>query len=96
MAELSEFPSASAKDTIAFCWDQVEGHKRQLVTSWVVMVLAVVVADVVCPLIFASILERVAALGGRSGTGEWAVFGPLLVAYGIAGLVAMAVRPAAP
>ena len=41
MAELSEFPSASAKDTIAFCWDQVEGHKRQLVTSWVVMVLAV-------------------------------------------------------
>jgi ATP-binding cassette subfamily B protein len=90
MAELSEFPSASAKDTIAFCWDQVEGHKRQLVTSWVVMVVAVVVADVVCPLIFASILERVAALPGRRGTGEWAVFGPLLVAYGVAGLVAMA------
>ena len=90
MAELSEFPSASAKDTIAFCWDQVEGHKRQLVTSWVVMVLAVVVADVVCPLIFASILERVAALPGHSRAGEWAVFGPLLVAYGVAGLVAMA------
>ena len=90
MAELSEFPSASAKDTIAFCWDQVAGHKRQLVTSWVVMVLAVVVADVVCPLIFASILERVAALRGRSGAGEWSVFGPLLVAYGVAGLVAMA------
>jgi len=90
MAELSEFPSASAKDTIAFCWDQIEGHKRQLVTAWVVMVLAVVVADVVCPLIFASILERVAALPGRTRPGEWAVFGPLLVAYGVAGLVAMA------
>ena len=56
MAELSEFPTASAKDTISFCWKQVEGQKRPLITSWVVMVLAVVMADVVCPLIFASIL----------------------------------------
>jgi ATP-binding cassette subfamily B protein len=90
VAELSDFPSASAKDTIAFCWEQVEGNKRQLVTSWVVMVAAVVVADVVCPLIFASILERVAGLSDHPGRGEWAVFGPLLLAYGIAGLVAMA------
>jgi ATP-binding cassette subfamily B protein len=90
MAELSDFPSASAKDTIAFCWEQVEGNKRQLVTSWVVMVVAVVVADIVCPLIFASILERVAGLTHRPGAGEWADFGPLLLAYGIAGLVAMA------
>ncbi len=90
MAELSEFPSASAKDTIAFCWQQVDGHKRQLVTSWVVMIAAVVVADVVCPLIFASILERVAGLSDQPGRAEWSVFGPLLLAYGIAGLVAMA------
>jgi len=90
MAELSEFPSASAKDTIAFCWEQVEGNKRQLITSWVVMVVAVVVADVVCPLIFASILERVAGLSHHRGAAEWSVFGPLLVAYGIAGLLAMA------
>jgi ATP-binding cassette subfamily B protein len=90
MAELSEFPSASAKDTVAFCWRQVEGHKRQLVTSWVVMVLAVVVADVVCPLIFASILGRVASLPAHGTAGELNTFGPLLVAYGVAGLVAMA------
>ena len=62
MAELSDFPSASAKDTVAFCWAQAEGQKRPLVTSWVVMVLAVVMADIVCPLIFASILGRVAGL----------------------------------
>ena len=62
MAELSQFPSASAKETVAFCWQQVEGQKRQLVTSWVVMVLAVVVADIACPLIFASILGRVCLL----------------------------------
>jgi ATP-binding cassette subfamily B protein len=89
MAELSEFPSASAKATIAFCWEQVEGQKRQLITSWIVMVLAVVVADVVCPLVFASILSRVANLPHRTVASERHVFGPLLLAYGVAGLIAM-------
>jgi len=89
VAELSEFPSASAKDTVAFCWEQVEGQKRQLVTSWVTMVAAVVVADIVCPLIFASVLSRVASLPSHSVVGEWHTFGPLLLTYGLAGLVAM-------
>jgi hypothetical protein len=78
VAELSEFPTASAKDTISFCWKQVEDQKRPLITSWVVMVLAVVMADVVCPLIFASILGRVASIPPRTPTGEWRRFGPLL------------------
>jgi ATP-binding cassette, subfamily B, bacterial len=90
VAELSEFPSASAKDTIAFCWEQIEGQKRQLITSWVVMVLAVVMADIVCPLIFAAILSRVASIPSHAATSEWHRFGPLLLAYAIAGLVAMA------
>jgi ATP-binding cassette subfamily B protein len=89
MAELSEFPSASARDTIAFCWDQVAEHKRQLVASWIVMILAVVVADVVCPVIFAAILSRVATLSNAPSGGEWHRFGPLLLAYALAGLVAM-------
>jgi ATP-binding cassette subfamily B protein len=89
MAELSDFPSASATETIAFCWDQVEGQKRQLITSWVVMVLAVLVADVVCPIIFATILSRVATLPAHGEADEWHTFGHLLVAYGIAGAVAM-------
>jgi ATP-binding cassette, subfamily B, bacterial len=90
VAELKDFPSASAKDTVAFCWAQAEGQKRPLVTSWVVMVLAVVVADIVCPLIFASILSRVATLPTHLVTSEWRRFGPLLLAYGLAGLGAMA------
>jgi ATP-binding cassette subfamily B protein len=90
VAELSEFPSASAKDTIAFCWEQVDGQKPQLVTSWVVMVLAVVMADIACPLIFASILSRVASLPTKATAAEWTTFGPLLIAYGTAGVVAMA------
>jgi ATP-binding cassette subfamily B protein len=89
VAELSDFPSASAKDTVAFCWAQTEGQKRPLVTSWVVMVLAVVVADIACPLIFASILSRVATLPAHFATSEWRRFGPLLLAYGLAGLGAM-------
>jgi ATP-binding cassette subfamily B protein len=90
MAELSDFPSASARETIAFCWQQVEGHKRQLITSWVVLVLAVVTADIACPLIFAAILSRVATLPAHTAKGEWRTFGPLLLTYGIAGLIAMA------
>ena len=89
MAELSEFPTASAKDTVAFCWKQVEGQKRPLIISWVVMVLAVVTADVVCPIIFASILGRVASIPAHAPAGEWHRFGSLLLAYGIAGVVAM-------
>jgi ATP-binding cassette subfamily B protein len=89
VAELSEFPSASTRDTIEFCWEQIEGQKRQLITSWVFMVLAVVIADVICPLIFASILSRVAQLPVHAVVSEWHRFGPLLLAYGIAGLVAM-------
>jgi ATP-binding cassette subfamily B protein len=89
VAELSEFPTASAKDTISFCWKQIEGQKRPLITSWVVMVLAVVMADIVCPLIFASILSRVASIPRHGPTGEWHRFGPYLLAYGIAGLIAM-------
>jgi len=89
VAELSEFPTASAKDTISFCWKQIEGQKRPLITSWVVMVLAVIMADIACPLIFASILGRVASLPLHSAVSEWRRFGPLLLAYGIAGLIAM-------
>jgi ATP-binding cassette subfamily B protein len=46
-------------------------------------------ADIACPLIFASILGRVATIPLHSAAGEWRRFGPLLLAYGIAGLVAM-------
>jgi len=89
VAELDDFPSASARQTLAFCWRQVEGHTRELITSWVVMVAAVVTADIVCPLIFAAVLSRVATLPHHGTTGEWHTFGPLLLAYAIAGLVAM-------
>jgi ATP-binding cassette subfamily B protein len=90
VAELSDFPSATAKDTIRFCWDQVEGNKGQLIGGWIVMILTVVVADVACPLIFASVLSKVATLPTHSPSGTWwHTFAPVLLAYALAGLVAM-------
>ncbi len=90
MAELSEFPAASAKETIKFCWDQVDSNKRQLIAGWTVMTLTVVVADVACPLIFAAILSKVATLPTHSTANEWwHTFAPLLLSYGLAGLIAM-------
>jgi ATP-binding cassette subfamily B protein len=89
MAALPEFPTASASETIAFCWQQVEGQKRQLITAWVVMVLAVVMADIACPLIFAAILNRVSSLPAHATADEWHAFGPLLCAYAVAALVAV-------
>ncbi len=86
MAELKDFPSASAKDTISFCWEQVEGQKRPLVTSWAVMVVAVVIADIVCPLLFAAVLSRVATIPRHGSVAEWSRFGSLLLAYAIAGI----------
>jgi ATP-binding cassette subfamily B protein len=89
MAALPEFPTASASETIAFCWQQVEGQKRQLITSWVMMALAVVMADVACPIVFAAILNRVSSLPAHATAGEWHTFGPLLCAYAVAALVAV-------
>ena len=90
MSELAEFPSATARETIRFCWEQIDGEKTQLIASWIVMTLTVVVADVVCPIVFAAILAKVAALPHPSRAGAWwHTFAPLLGAYGVAGVVAM-------
>jgi len=87
--ELDDFPSASARDTLAFCWDQIGDQRRRLVASWVVICLAVITSDLVAPLIFAMILGRVATLPARPVGGEWRQFGVPLVAYALTGLVAV-------
>ena len=60
--DLDDFPSASAQETVAFCWEQIGDNRRGLIASWVVIGLAVVTSDLVAPLIFATILARVASL----------------------------------
>ena len=73
--ELDDFPSASARDTLAFCWEQIGDQRRRLVASWVVICLAVITSDLVAPLIFATILGRVAELPAHPVGGEWRQFG---------------------
>ena len=73
--ELDDFPSASARETVAFCWDQIGPQKRPLVTSWIVIGLAVITTDLVAPLIFATLLGRVATLPEHVRGGQWHVFG---------------------
>jgi len=87
--ELDDFPSASARDTLDFCWRQIGDHRRRLVASWVVICLAVITSDLVAPLIFATILERVATLPAHPTGGEWHQFGAPLIAYAVTGLVAV-------
>jgi ATP-binding cassette subfamily B protein len=89
MASDAEFPSASARETIVFCWNQIGRHRRQLVVSWVFIALAVLDADLVCPLIFASVLSRVASLPAHGHASEGHTFASLLVAYALAGLVSV-------
>jgi ATP-binding cassette subfamily B protein len=90
MAPTTAFPSASTRDTLAYCWRQFGDQRRTIITAWVVMAGAVVVADVVCPLLFATVLSRVATLPAHGGVEEWHRFGPPLLGYAVAGLVAMA------
>ena len=87
--ELDDFPSASARATLEFCWDQIGDQRRRLIASWIVICLAVLTSDLVAPLIFASILGRVATLPRHPVGGEWHQFGAPLVAYAVTGLVAV-------
>ena len=87
--ELDDFPSAGARETVAFCWDQIGDQRRPLIVSWVVIGLAVVTSDLVAPLIFAAILARVATLPHVVAVDQWHTFGGLLVAYAVTGLVAV-------
>ena len=87
--DLDDFPSASAKETVAFCWEQIGDNRRGLIASWVVIGLAVVTSDLVAPLIFATILARVASLPRGTTPAEWHTFGAPLIAYAVTGLVAV-------
>ncbi len=87
--DLDDFPSASAKETVAFCWEQIGDDRRGLIASWVVIGLAVVTSDLVAPLIFATVLARVAALPHGTSPTVWGTFGVPLIAYAVTGLVAV-------
>jgi ATP-binding cassette subfamily B protein len=81
MGEPTLFPNASTKDTLAYCWRQMRPDRAAFTGSSVAIVLGTLANAVAAPLIFASLLGRIAHLGAH-GT-DVASFAPLIVAYAL-------------
>lgn len=75
------FPAASSRDTLRYCWQQMAPERPAFVGAWVAIALGTLANAVAGPLIFATLLGRIADLRGH--TGLWARFGPLVVAYAV-------------
>jgi ABC-type multidrug transport system fused ATPase/permease subunit len=82
MANDTLFPSASTKDTLAFCWRQVGDQKRAIILGWVLVVLGVGTQSIAGPIIFAVLLSRVAEMPKHASFGT--TFEPWVIAYGVA------------
>jgi ATP-binding cassette subfamily B protein len=81
MGEPTLFPNASTKDTLAYCWRQMRPDRAAFAGASSAIVLGTLANAVAAPLIFASLLGRIANLGvhGQSISS----FAPLIVAYAL-------------
>ena len=80
MDELDD-DGATVRETVAYCAELARPYRRLLVGGCVAVAAGVVVNDVATPLVFASVLDRIASLGAGRGQHLWARFGGLIVAY---------------
>ncbi len=83
MGERTLFPNASTKDTLAYCWTQMQPDRVAFTGACTAIVLGTLANAVAAPLIFAALLSRISQLGPHSSEGLWQSFGPLLVAYAL-------------
>lgn len=81
MDNRSLFPPASTRSTFAYCWRQMRPDRVPFVAGWVGVVLSALANAVAAPLVFATLLGRIAALGGHSAL--WSSFGGLVVTYAV-------------
>ena len=81
MGERTLFPNASTKETLAYCWRQMQPDRAAFAGACTAIVLGTLANAVAAPLIFASLLSRISQLGPHAHEGLWQSFGPLLVAY---------------
>ena len=79
MGEATLFPPVPTRQTLAYCWAQMRPDRRAFALSSAAMVGGTLATTVAAPLLFATLLARIAALPPHAGL--WATFGPLLVAY---------------
>src|SRR5205807_6625538 len=81
MGDRTLFPNATTKETLAYCWRQMQPDRAAFVGSCVAIVLGTMANAVAAPLIFAALLGRISNLDGRSHPQSWNSFVPLIVAY---------------
>ena len=79
MGERTLFPNASTKETLAYCWRQMQPDRAAFTGACTAIVLGTLANAVAAPLLFAALLSRISRLGPHEGL--WQSFGPLLVAY---------------
>jgi len=79
MGDRTLFPNASNKETLAYCLHQMKPDRRAFAGSCTAIVLGTLANAVAAPLIFASLLGRIAGMGPHGD--DWGSFTPLIVAY---------------
>jgi ATP-binding cassette subfamily B protein len=75
------FPPASTADTLRFCWEQVGPERASTVFGWISIIVGSALQSVAGPLIFASLLTRVADLPPHASFAK--TFEPLVILYAI-------------
>jgi ATP-binding cassette, subfamily B, bacterial len=73
------FPPATPRDTAAYCWRQMRPERGLFVVAWAGIAAGTLANAVAGPLIFATLLSRIATLPPHRSL--WAEFGPLVIAY---------------
>ncbi len=81
MNDRTLFPTASTKDTFAYCWAQMRPDRARFAIAWSAVVAATLGTAVAGPLIFATLLGRIATLGTAGG--HLSSFVPLIVGYAV-------------
>ncbi len=81
MGERTLFPNASTKDTLAYCWRQLQPDRAAFAGACTAIVLGTLANAVAAPLIFAALLSRISQPGSHEDL--WQSFGPLLLAYAL-------------
>jgi ATP-binding cassette, subfamily B, bacterial len=75
------FPAANTKDTFAYCWAQMRPDRARFFVSWAAVVAATLATAVAAPLIFATLLGRIAGLPAERG--HLSSFVPLVIGYAV-------------
>jgi ATP-binding cassette, subfamily B, bacterial len=87
MGERTLFPNASTKATLLYCGRQMWADRVAFSAAGTAIVLGTLANAVAAPLIFASLLGRIAHMSASEGL--WQAFGPLVVAYAVVLLAAL-------